>query len=158
MGNGGVKVILVRHGEATSTMDNADRPLTVIGRRHAEEAAERLVRCGYEVEEIRHSGKLRAGQTAKVIGHRLGVAANRMRKVPGLQALDDPSSMAVEVEAEERSLMLVGHLPFLSRFASVLLTGDPDRLSFRIADAGVVVLGRCRGRWQVESVSGHDTV
>ena len=156
--NGGVKVILARHGEATSTMDNPERPLTITGRRHAEEAASRLERSGYGVEEIRHSDKLRARQTAKIFGNRLGVPPSRVRQSQGLRSLDDPANVAVEVEASERSVMLVGHLPFLTRFVSLLLTGDTDKLSFRFTDAGVVVLGRARGAWQVESVSGHDTV
>lgn len=153
----GVKVILARHGEATSTMENAERPLTITGRRQTEEAASRLERSGYRIEEIRHSDKLRARQTAKIFGNRLGVPRPRVRPRPGLRPLDDPVNAAVEVEAEGRSLMFVGHLPFLTRFASLLLTGDPNKLSFRFTEAGVVVLGRARGAWQVESVSGHDT-
>jgi phosphohistidine phosphatase SixA len=52
--------------------------------------------------------------------------------------------------------MLVGHLPFLGRLASTLLVGDPDRLSTRFADAGVMVLCRVGGGWRIEAVASHE--
>jgi phosphohistidine phosphatase len=150
------KVILVRHGEATSTTENPERPLTITGRRHAENAASWLQRCGYEVEEISHSNKLRARQTAKIFGNRLGVHAARVQQAAGLNPHDDPASMADLIVADRRSVMLVGHLPFLGRLASLLLVGNPDRLNIRFSDAGVVVLGVAGGGWQIEAVAGHE--
>ncbi len=37
-------------------------------------------------------------------------------------------------------LMLVGHLPFLSRLASLLLVGDPERALVRFRMGGIVCL------------------
>jgi phosphohistidine phosphatase len=152
------KLILVRHGEATSTAENPERPLTDVGRQHAERVASWLKRCGHGVDEIRHSDKLRALETAKIFGNRLEVPPAKVRRSPGLKPHDDPAPLAVELEVEERPLMIVGHLPFLNRLASVLLVGDPDKLQFRFADAGAVVLAACCGGWQVEAVAAHDMV
>ncbi len=70
-----LKIILVRHGQSTSTIENPERPLAIAGRQHAEQMASWLERCGYEVEEIVHSSKLRARQTAKIFGSRLNLHA-----------------------------------------------------------------------------------
>ena len=156
--SGGQKIILVRHGEATKTVENPERPLTVVGRQHAEWAASWLERCGYEVAEIRHSEKLRTRETAEILGKRLGMNGSRVRRRLGLKAHDDPAPVAVDLEADDRSLMLVGHLPFLARLAGILLTGDPDRVGLRFTDAGVLVLGRNRGAWRVEALVGSDAV
>lgn len=154
--NGGARLILARHGEATSTVDNPERPLTIVGRRHAEKVAAWLGDHGFRVERIAHSGKLRARQTAKVFGSRLGIHAANVREAAGLEPYADPVPVAAELEVDERPLMIVGHLPFLNRLASQLLAGDPDRIQFKFVDAGVVVLSRNRGMWQIDAVVGHD--
>ena len=153
-----VTVILARHGEATSTMENPQQPLTIVGRRHAERVASWLAGCGCRVDAIKHSQKLRARQTAKIFGHRLDLHAASICEMAGIKPHDDPIPVATEIETEERSLLIVGHLPFLNRLASTLLVGDPDRVRFRFTDAGVVVLTRDRGDWRVDAVAGPDTV
>jgi len=151
-------VILMRHGEAVSTCDNPQRPLSIEGRQHAERMASWLVATGYRVDEIVHSEKVRARQTAKVMGRRLDIHASKVHQIGGLDPGDDPLSLADGLEAERRSVMVVGHLPYLARLASTLLVGDPDRLHLRFLDAGLVVLTRGPGGWQLEAAVGHDLV
>jgi len=151
----GTKIILVRHGQSTSTVENPARPLAISGRQHAETMASWLDGCGYEVEEIVHSAKLRARQTAKIFGNRLDLHAARVRELAGLAPHDDPSAVADSLEADRRSVMVVSHLPFLNRLCSLLLVGDPDRLQFQFSDAGVVILARVSGGWRIEAVVGH---
>jgi len=152
------KIILARHGESTSTLDNPERPLAITGRQHAEQMASWLDGGSYGVEEIVHSSKLRARQTAKIFGSRLGLHAAHVREMFGLNPHDDPAPVADTVEADRRSIMLVSHLPFLNRLASFLLVGDPERLQFQFSDAGVVILARVSGGWRVEAVVGHGMV
>jgi len=151
----GVKIILARHGQSTSTTENPQRPLAIAGRRHAETVASWLAEGGYEVEEIIHSTKLRARQTAKIFGNRLGVHAARVRETAGLAPHDDPAAVADSLEADRRSVLVVSHLPYLNRLCSLLLLGDPDRLQFQFSDAGVVILAAVSGGWRIEAVVGH---
>ncbi|MCU0302785.1 MAG: phosphohistidine phosphatase SixA [Thermoanaerobaculales bacterium] len=151
-------VILARHGEAASTIDNPERPLTIVGRQQAERIAGWLAARGFPVDEIGHSSKARARQTAKILGRRLGLPPSRVRERPGLTPDADPAPLVVELEADDRSLALVGHLPLLARLASTMLVGDPDRLDLRFDEAGVVVLSRCRGGWRIDALAGPDTV
>ncbi|MGD8440575.1 MAG: phosphohistidine phosphatase SixA [Holophagae bacterium] len=152
------KVVLVRHGEATSTSENPARPLTIEGRQHAERVASWLKTRDIVLDEIVHSSKLRARQTAKIFGNRLGVPPARVHETAGLEPNDDPQPMADRLESERASVMVVGHLPYLNRLVSTLLVGGAASLQFRFIDAGAVVLAQGRGGWQVEAVIGHDCV
>ena len=153
-----LKVVLVRHGESTSTLENPERPLAISGRQHAERVASWLLRCNYGAEGIVHSSKLRARQTAKIFGCRLGVHAAHVREMAGLNPHDDPAPVAEALEVDRRSIIIVSHLPFLNRLASLLLVGEGERLRFQFSDAGAVILARVSGGWRIEAVVGHEMV
>ena len=74
------------------------------------------------------------------LGSRLGVHAGHVRQVPGLKPNDDPAPMAEMVEDEQRSIMIVSHLPMLNRLASLILVGDPDRLQFQFSEVTKILL------------------
>lgn len=154
----GLKVILVRHGESTSTVDNPERPLAITGRQHAERMASWLHGCGYEVEKVVHSSKLRARQTAKIFGHRLDIHAAHVREIDGVKPHDAPEPIAELLATERQSLLIVSHLPFLNRLSSLMLTGDPNCLQFQFSDAGALILTRVSGGWRIEAVVGHQMI
>lgn len=140
-------LVLVRHGQAKSTEEDPSRPLSVAGRQQAERMSNWLAQLGIEVDEVWHSGKPRAQQTAEILARRLGLAPAGTRQVAGLAPADDVEPVAALLEADRKSTMLVGHLPFLNNLASRLLTGDSNRVSLRFAEVGAVVLARNSGRW-----------
>ncbi len=76
----------------------------------------------------------------------------------GIKPHDDPAPVAEISEADRRSIMIVSHLPFLNRLASLLLVGDPERLQFQFSDAGAVILARVSGGWRIEAVVGHQMI
>ena len=57
-------VYLVQHGQAEPKDKDPERPLTAEGRQTVERVAAWAVRAGIEMGQVRHSGKLRAEQTA----------------------------------------------------------------------------------------------
>ncbi len=76
--------------------------------------------------------------------------------VPGMAPNDDVRHVASALETMQQSVMLIGHLPFLSRLASVLLVGDAERTLLRFRMGGVVCLatdssgaGETAGGWLV---------
>lgn len=142
-----MRVYLVQHAEAMSEEQDPDRPLTDLGRKHTEWVAELAAKLDVEVEQIRHSGKTRARQTAEILGEALksgdGVVA-----VSGLGPLDDVEPVAEELGKASGSLMLVGHLPFMERLAGHLLTGDAHQPVIDFTNAGIVCLERKVERWQ----------
>ncbi len=116
----------MRHGEAKADTEDPARPLNDRGRDDVQRVARYAAGFGLEVAEIRHSGTLRARQTAEILAERLSPRRG-IREVEGLAPNDDPERARAEIEATKEPLMLVGHLPHLSRLASALMVGDPKR-------------------------------
>jgi len=112
-------VALVHHSEAESPAVDPQRPLTRNGRQQAEAVARRLKDAGLSPAAIWHSGKLRARQTAEPCLARLNPSAQFIM-VRGLRPEDPPDWIRQEVEADERDLLLVGHMPNISAVARAL--------------------------------------
>ena len=139
-------VHLVRHGEAMSKAEDPRRPLTEQGRQAAEQVAAWAAKAGVRVDEIRHSGKLRAEQTATIFAEHLHVPS-QPTAARGLDPDDDVRPVADSLSREDATVMLVGHLPFLSRLTSQLVVGNTDRAIVEFDAAALVVLSRCNERW-----------
>lgn len=151
-------VVLMRHGDALSTAEDPVRPLSVVGRQHVERVASWLGTLEWHLGEVRHSGVLRAQQTAEIVAQRLALRGGVTSRMAGLAPNDDPDDAARELEALRRAMVVVGHLPNLRRLASRLLTGDPDQVDLRFSDAGLVLLEPRLGRWRLIACAGHETL
>lgn len=137
-----MRLILVRHGEATSKDEDPQRPLTASGAEMVQKVASFLGRSGaLSVKEIRHSTKLRARQTAELIAEE-SASSGALKEVAGLEPLADVSEITGELMSAEGDLMLVGHLPHLERLAANLVTGRADADGFAFAECGVLCLQR----------------
>jgi phosphohistidine phosphatase len=136
-----MKAYLVQHGEAQPKDVDPDRPLTERGRREVRRVAALAGRLGLEVNQIRHSGKTRAKETAALLGQALSPSGGVVA-VSGLAPLDDVGPVAEQLASVSQAMMLVGHLPFMERLAGQMLTGDPDCPVVRFRNAGIVCLAR----------------
>lgn len=133
-----MRLYLVRHGEAARKAPGPERPLTEAGRESVRRVGAFLGRGRLaSVGEVRHSGKLRARQTAEIIAESSGLAAS-IRAAPNLEPQADVSPLVAELGRAEEDLMLVGHLPHLSRLASALVGAAPDLEAFEF-EAGAVL-------------------
>lgn len=142
---------LVQHGESVPEAEDPARPLAERGRKEVERVARAAARLGLGVATIAHSGKLRAKQTAEILAAELKPAGGVLER-PGLTPNDDPGGAArLAAEASEPT-MIVGHLPHLSRLASLLLVGDPDREVVAFRMGAVVGLSRDAGKWKLRFV------
>lgn len=139
---------LVQHGKAKSKEEDPDRPLTNEGREELEAVSLLLMRYGaITATRVVHSGKLRAAETARLFGTRLDVPVEEQE---GLKPLDDPAAWARRVMDDGEDTMLVGHMPHLSKLASLLLSGDPEAGLVDFANGGVVCLGEVDGDWALQ--------
>lgn len=139
-----MKLYLVRHGEAVQAETDRDRALTERGRERAAKTAAFLQDNDITVEIIYHSGKTRALETARIIA----AAINPLRGLEESSGLgpNDPLNPWVEKSFRLKyDTMIVGHLPYLSKLASRLLTGSEDRDIFKIYDASVICLENSGG-------------
>jgi phosphohistidine phosphatase len=139
---------LVRHGEAVSQAVNDQRPLTPGGRRDVERIGRAAADRGIRPRHIFHSGLLRAQQTAQILSESIGPIQG-VREWVGLRPDDDPAIAKAELESSAVSLMLVGHLPHMSRLTSFLVTGDADRELVEFAPATVIGLSYEDCRWKI---------
>jgi phosphohistidine phosphatase len=136
-----MKVYLVQHAEAKSKQEDPDRPLSDLGRANIEKVASYLAdHAEIELDCIYHSGKTRALQTAEVLGNHLH-PRNGLDGAEGLQPLDDPKIWADKLSETNSNVMLVGHLPHMSKLAATLVCNDPDRKVIDFINAGVVCIG-----------------
>ena len=105
---------------------------------------------GIHIPEVWHSGKTRAQQTADLLGGYLAERGSVSEK-PGLAPNDDVHEMSAQLADRAEDLMIVGHLPFLSRLASLLLVNDPETEIVGFSNAGVVSLDRDTGGiWRIQ--------
>jgi phosphohistidine phosphatase len=143
-----MKVYLVQHAEAEPEELDPTRPLTRRGRQDVKQIADLAERLRLDVQQIRHSGKARAEQTATALGEAISPSGGVVA-APGLGPTDDVRPTADELNSALQSLMPVGHLPFLERLTGQLLLGDSNQSVVQFNNAGVVCLERENGRWQV---------
>jgi phosphohistidine phosphatase len=141
-------VYLVRHGDALSDLHDPQRPLSARGRDEVERVAALMARAGVQVGQIWHSGKLRAEETADILGQHLAPPGGVVQ-VGGLRPNDDVEGVVGALAEAQGSVMLVGHLPFMSRLASLLVVGQPQQAVLDLPTAAVVCLSGRPGRWVV---------
>jgi len=141
-----MKLYLMQHGEALREEEHPERPLTERGKEDVERVAAFLARAGIRIDLIRHSGKLRAAETANIVARQLRIP-EVVAAVSGINPNDDVQPVAEELQRETQAIMLVGHLPFLSRLASYLLAGEPGKALVQFQMGGVVCLAQQEGQW-----------
>jgi phosphohistidine phosphatase len=143
-----VNFYLVRHGDALSAAENAQRPLSSEGRRRVEDIASLALERNIQVSAIYHSGILRAQETAEILAAHIIPAAS-VATLNGLLPEDDPAIIKAELEAAADSILLVGHLPFMSRLAGLLVNGDPERPAVEFFPATMVCCIRAAPQWKI---------
>lgn len=131
-----MKLYLVQHGQAMAKEENPDRPLTDKGKIDVEKVARLLQNSGIKADKIIHSGKTRAEQTARIFSEgpiiqREGIAPN-----------DPIEDMHKELLEAQEDIMIVGHLPYLGKLASALLTGSQYPCIAAFQQGGVLCLQR----------------
>jgi len=83
-----MELYLVRHGQAAARDGEVSRALTEHGAEVVEQVAAFAARAGVKVDEVRHSGKLRAHQTAEILAKALAPPRG-VNAVAGLDPEDD---------------------------------------------------------------------
>ena len=149
MENKPIHLYLVRHGEARNGAEDSERSLTENGRQMVEKIASFMAKQHPRIDQIRHSGKKRAEETARIFAQYLSPSGGTIA-IPGLAPNDDVEAMVEIVENESDIIMLVGHLPFLNRLASLLLLNHSEKNILRISPGSVLSLNRYGTVWELE--------
>ena len=133
-------LFLVQHGKSLPKEEDPARGLSKYGIEETRAVAEAAAAQNVQVTRIIHSGKKRALQTAEIFTKILGPEAG-IAEVPDLAPLDDVSTFSSTVNTEE-NIIVVGHLPFMERLVSYLVTGSTETLVVKFQNSGIVCLDR----------------
>jgi phosphohistidine phosphatase len=144
-----VNIYLVRHGEAVSEKLDPERPLTSSGRQEVQRIGRLAAAKNVKVSAIFHSGILRAKQTAEILAEHLQVNLADVQQLSGLLPQDDPAVAKAELEAAERSIILVGHLPHLNRLLALLISGDTESGAMEFPPATMVCCSNDGPKWTI---------
>jgi len=144
-----MKLYLVRHGKAASSDVDPQRGLTEHGLQEVQKIAEFIKPLDISVDYIRHSGKRRAEQTAQVLAEAVSVR-EEFAAHTGLAPNDDVTPIKDEIESAGQDVMIVGHLPFLPRLASLLLTDSDSGYPIAFKESAIACLEQSTdNRWQI---------
>ena len=102
--------------------------------------------------------KLRAEQTAKAIAGHIG-PPNGVLKDRNLEPLANPRFWTERLNSAQKNIMLVGHLPHLSKLASSLLVGNQEVELIAFRKGGIVCLERSQeDRWNIQWITPPETL
>jgi phosphohistidine phosphatase len=135
-----MKLLLVQHGEAVADAVDPRKPLSPEGARDVRALAAACRRFGLRARDVVHSGKLRAAETAGILGEALSIS--EVRASAGLDPLDPVKPLAGQCEEWTDDRIIVGHLPFLGRLATLLLADREDPPAVAFQRGGMVCLER----------------
>jgi phosphohistidine phosphatase len=137
---------LVHHADALPPEVDAQRPLSIEGRTHAERLAREIARMRVEPDVVWHSGKLRARQTAETFWRACNPLAE-FAAIRGLQPTDPPEWIKDTVTGDPREIMLVGHMPHLPRAYHLFVSGTSEGAPSDFPLHGIVALELVGDGW-----------
>lgn len=145
-----MKLYLVQHGESVSKEIDPDRPLSAQGERDVKQVADYLQQAGVSVGQIKHSGKTRARQTAEILAKAL-LKDGKTEAIESIAPNDPVDSLTESIPELDTNTMIVGHLPFLAKLVSYLITGKDDHLLLTYRPGSIVCLERDENHtWQIQ--------
>lgn len=145
-----MRLYLVQHAKAASKQVDPQRPLTEEGQRDIQKVAAFIKPLNLCVDCLWHSGKKRAVQTAEILAEVIRINKAKIAR-DDLGPNDDVTALKDELISGQQDIMIVGHLPFLSKLASVLLGGCESANSVAFKNAGIVCLQRSEdNQWQID--------
>ena len=130
-------IYLVQHGQSLDKEIDPNRSLSPEGRATIIRIANTALDAGIKVTTIYHSGKLRAQQTAELFSKYL--KASQIKSIVGIGPLDNVIDFVNNFQFSDH-LMIIGHLPFMERVASYLITGNQELTVVKFQNAGIICL------------------
>lgn len=121
-----MRLYIVQHGDALPKDINPDRPLSDRGRADIQRLTEWLSSRNFHVEQILHSGKARAKETAEMLRPLLE-SRDEIHASDGLAPNDSPEAFLMQVRRSRKDTLVASHMPFVARTVSQALTGETDQ-------------------------------
>lgn len=142
-----MNLYLVRHGESIAS-GHAEHTLSAKGIEQTQRVARFLQKAGCVIDEIMHSEKWRAKQTAQIIGEIVAPDLTMIQRV-GLKPNDPVAPFVEEIVSFDRNVMVVSHLPFLENLLTTLVLGTEMMSPVDFCGSCVVCLVGGGFSWQI---------
>lgn len=135
-----MSIYLVQHGLSNSKETDPDRKLTEQGIADVKRIAGVAKGYSVHVNKICHSGKERARMTAEIFGSILSPPQG-IAQINGIDPMDDVTPFALNLD-HSSDIMYIGHLPFMQKLTSFLVSGRDEITVFKFQNGGVVCMDR----------------
>ncbi|NLV67977.1 MAG: phosphohistidine phosphatase SixA [Spirochaetes bacterium] len=135
-----MSIYLVQHGLSIAEGTDSERKLTEQGIADVTHIASVAKGYSVNVNRIMHSGKTRALMTADIFSAYL-LPPQGITQISGIGPMDDVKEFAGTINPAS-NIMYVGHLPFMQKLTSYLLTENEMFTVFRFQNGGIVCLDR----------------
>ncbi|MHC4534438.1 MAG: phosphohistidine phosphatase SixA [Planctomycetota bacterium] len=144
-----MKLYLVQHAKAASKDIDPARSLTEEGLGEIKKITSFIKPLNLSVDCLWHSGKKRAQQTAECLAEVITINKEHTAR-DGLAPNDDVKAIENKIMLLKQDIMIVGHLPFLSNLASLLVAGRDSSETVAFRNAGIVCLNCTDNQWQLD--------
>jgi phosphohistidine phosphatase len=131
---------LVQHGKSLPKDVDPEQGLSEEGIVETQKIAKVAEDYGINVSQIKHSVKKRARQTAEIFTKALKPEKD-IQEISGIKPMDDVATYVANIDPSA-DVMLVGHLPFMEKMTSYLITGSTDTPVFKFQNSGIVCLDK----------------
>lgn len=136
-------LVLVRHAQAAVRAGDgrdADRPLIAKGADQAGRLARALTAWGLRPDRVLSSPWLRAASTAEPLRGAPPAPVAYLEALASDGAAAAAGAVAAALRPADRTVLVVGHEPWLGELAAWWLTGDPAGLQIAFRKAAALVL------------------
>ncbi len=151
---------LVQHAKAKPKQADPKQALSEKGQADIDKVAAYIAKLPLlqPPAQIIHSGKTRAQQTANVLAQALS-PINGVKSSANLSPMANVSLWAERLNTLSENVMLVGHLPHLSKLAALLLCQNEEKQVINFQNAGLVCLHKDdKGVWSGQWIITPQTI
>lgn len=121
----GLELYFLRHADAGDPAEwsgeDADRPLSKKGRRQSERLGKSLAQLKFRPDALITSPKVRAADTARIVGRAIGVKPQADQRLAGGVSDTELAELIGGLDGTVRRVVLVGHDPEFSTLVSWLV-------------------------------------
>lgn len=143
---------LMRHGIAANKLDDPQRGLTPHGVDEIEKLAYALAARGVHFNQVIHSNRERAKQTALIMRKTLS-PESAVKVEEKIQPNDDIHILHAELDSWQEDTLVVGHLPFMPSLVSLLTDHNSAVSAINFEPGTVVCLNKLEeDKWEMEWV------
>ncbi|MBD3263816.1 MAG: phosphohistidine phosphatase SixA [Candidatus Omnitrophica bacterium] len=142
-----MKLYLMQHGLSLSKEEDPKRPLSRAGVEDTQAMGRFLKSKHIKIEKVWHSPKLRSFESAGIIADCLGgVSLEGREDIKPADPVKDFPELIMNLGKE---IMVAGHLPFLDKLASLLLSPREDSGIIKFTNSAIACFDYGE-KWRVE--------